>query len=232
MDRCCLHCIALHCVALTTAPFRLLFSRHVSDRPKSRTFRGVGLMLKAGPNLSGGAKGHVLVTNGRIGEISVAKRRIPRQRDNPCGVLCVSITCATVVAAVSTPIPVERAARGADGAMPTVEALVDAFVAAPLPPPATSLGPQSPLFFFHQRKTAGSSLRLALKAAANQSGLTTSLRATTWRVRPGTWTVRTRRLRFLRGTLRGPNCMRWRRALCWTTPTLGHGRAASPTCRA
>jgi hypothetical protein len=77
--------------------------------------------------------------------------------------------------------------------MPTVEALVDAFVAAPLPPPATSLGPQSPLFFFHQRKTAGSSLRLALKAAANQSGLTTSIACydvacTTWNVDPANTT--------------------------------------------
>lgn len=50
---------------------------------------------------------------------------------------------------------------------------VRAFVEAPLPAVARHLSPGSPLIFHHQRKTGGSSLRIALKAAAAAANLTT-----------------------------------------------------------
>ncbi|PSC70625.1 galactosylceramide sulfotransferase [Micractinium conductrix] len=45
-------------------------------------------------------------------------------------------------------------------------ALVEAFLAAPLPPRNLAISEEAPLFFFHQRKTGGTSLRAAMAATA------------------------------------------------------------------
>ncbi|KAL4423826.1 hypothetical protein ABPG75_001127 [Micractinium tetrahymenae] len=53
----------------------------------------------------------------------------------------------------------------------SVASLVQAFLAAPLPPRNLNLSEQAPLFFFHQRKTAGSSLRATIVQAAKDANL-------------------------------------------------------------
>ena len=52
-----------------------------------------------------------------------------------------------------------------------VPPLVDAFLASPLPPRNLNLSEDAPLFFFHQRKTAGSSMRKAIVEAAKAANM-------------------------------------------------------------
>ena len=52
-----------------------------------------------------------------------------------------------------------------------VPSLVEAFLASPLPPRNLNLSEDAPLFFFHQRKTAGSSMRKAIVEAAKAANL-------------------------------------------------------------
>ncbi len=49
--------------------------------------------------------------------------------------------------------------------------MVEAFLASPLPPRNLNLSEDAPLFFFHQRKTAGSSMRKAIVEAAKAANL-------------------------------------------------------------
>ncbi|KAL4423827.1 hypothetical protein ABPG75_001128 [Micractinium tetrahymenae] len=52
-----------------------------------------------------------------------------------------------------------------------VPPMVEAFLATPLPPRNLNLSEDAPLFFFHQRKTAGSSMRQAIVQAAKAANL-------------------------------------------------------------